>query len=128
MIGYCKTCQQQIKRDYAEFGMQKSNSSCCGLLRACTCSVDIARVHFKQSQRSESVTFHTVFVFSCVKIGQSPVSVTLPAFAMLKLFFFFIAEDIMALAAGKSNNGRKSRKWEESIVKFRDVRRVRCRF
>lgn len=55
-------------------------------------------------------------------------SVTLPAFAMLKLLLFFIAEDIMALAAGKSNNGRKSRKWEESIVKFRDVRRVRCRF
>lgn len=50
------------------------------------------------------------------------------SFCNVKFFYLFIAEDIMALAAGKSNNGRKSRKWEESIVKFRDVRRVRCRF
>lgn len=113
MIGYCKTCQQQIKRDYAEFGMQKSNSSCCGLLRACTCSVDIARVHFKQSQRSESVTFHTVFVFSCVKIGQSPGSVTLPAFAMFKIFFYLLLKTLWlwqqakAIMEEKVGSGKK---------------------
>lgn len=54
----------------------ETRSVCCGLI-VCIFPVDDARVHFKRSQLSKSVTFHTTFIFSHFISRHSPNSIDL---------------------------------------------------